>query len=143
MKKTPSHFTAHVENERQISVFSFGFARVTEVRHIFCLKKKCQHAKINAYLLNWNILDRLLRYVGLAFPITFGFMILLESFARALSDWLLRSASEIAFSYFLETFFLRHILFHDTFRQSVAIKFSFMSHFCQGPTLLPSFMKQK
>ena len=33
-KKTPSHFTAHVEIERQISFFSFGFARVTEVRHI-------------------------------------------------------------------------------------------------------------
>ena len=32
--KTPSHFTARVENERQISFFSFGFARVTEVRHI-------------------------------------------------------------------------------------------------------------
>ena len=33
-KKTPSHFTARVEIERQISFFSFGFARVTEVRHI-------------------------------------------------------------------------------------------------------------
>ena len=35
MKKTPSHFTARVEIERQISFFSFGFERVTEVRHIF------------------------------------------------------------------------------------------------------------
>ena len=34
MKKTPSHFTAHVEIEQQISFFSFDFARVTEVRHI-------------------------------------------------------------------------------------------------------------
>ena len=34
MKKTPSHFMAHVEIERQISFFSFDFARVTEVRHI-------------------------------------------------------------------------------------------------------------
>ena len=34
-KKTPSHFTACVEIERQISFFSFGFARVTEVRHMF------------------------------------------------------------------------------------------------------------
>ena len=35
-KKTPSHFTAHVEIEWQILFFSFSFARVTEVRHI-CL----------------------------------------------------------------------------------------------------------
>ena len=34
-KKTPSHFTARVETERQISFFSFGFACVSEVRHIF------------------------------------------------------------------------------------------------------------
>ena len=34
-EKTPSHFTACVEIERQISFFSFGFTRVTEVRHIF------------------------------------------------------------------------------------------------------------
>ena len=34
MKKTASHFTAHVEIERQISFFFFGFARVTEVRHM-------------------------------------------------------------------------------------------------------------
>ena len=34
-EKTPSHFTARVEIERQISFFSFGFARVTEVRHIY------------------------------------------------------------------------------------------------------------
>ena len=33
-KKTPSHFLARVEIERQISFFSFGFARVTEARHI-------------------------------------------------------------------------------------------------------------
>ena len=33
-EKTPSHFTARVEIERQISFFSFGFARVTEVRHM-------------------------------------------------------------------------------------------------------------
>ena len=33
-KKTPSHFTARVEIERQISFFSFGFAQVTEVRHM-------------------------------------------------------------------------------------------------------------
>ena len=36
-KKTPSHFMAHVEIERQISFFSFDFARVTEVRHIYSL----------------------------------------------------------------------------------------------------------
>ena len=34
-EKTPSHFTARVEIERQISFFSFGFARVSEVRHMF------------------------------------------------------------------------------------------------------------
>ena len=34
MKKTPSHFTARVEIAQQISFFSFGFARVSEVRHI-------------------------------------------------------------------------------------------------------------
>ena len=33
-KKTPSHFTAHVEIEQQISFFSFGFARVSEVRQL-------------------------------------------------------------------------------------------------------------
>ena len=44
MKKTPSHFTARVEIEQQISFFSFGFARVSEVRHVsiknFSKKKK-------------------------------------------------------------------------------------------------------
>ena len=34
-KKIPSHFTAHVEIERQILFFSFDFAQVTEVGHIF------------------------------------------------------------------------------------------------------------
>ena len=34
-KKTPSHFTARVEIEQQILFFSFGFARVTEVRHTY------------------------------------------------------------------------------------------------------------
>ena len=34
MKKTLSHFTARVEIEQQISFFSFGFARLSEVRHI-------------------------------------------------------------------------------------------------------------
>ena len=33
-KKTPSHFMARVEIERQISFFSFGFAHVSEVRHM-------------------------------------------------------------------------------------------------------------
>ena len=37
MKKTPPHFTARVEIERQISFFSFGFARVSEVRHIYLI----------------------------------------------------------------------------------------------------------
>ena len=37
-EKTPSHFMARVEIERQISFFSFGFARVTEVRHIYLYK---------------------------------------------------------------------------------------------------------
>ena len=37
-EKTPSHFTARVEIERQISFFSFGFARVSEVRHIYVAK---------------------------------------------------------------------------------------------------------
>ena len=36
MKKTPSHCTARVEIEWQISFFSFGFARVTEVRPYIC-----------------------------------------------------------------------------------------------------------
>ena len=34
-KKTPSHFTARVEIEWQISFFSFSFACVSEVRHIY------------------------------------------------------------------------------------------------------------
>ena len=34
LKYEKSHFTARVEIERQISFFSFGFARVSEVRHI-------------------------------------------------------------------------------------------------------------
>ena len=33
-EKTPSHFMARVEIEQQISFFSFGFARVSEVRHM-------------------------------------------------------------------------------------------------------------
>ena len=33
-EKNTSHFTAHVEIEWQISFFSFGFARVSEVRHM-------------------------------------------------------------------------------------------------------------
>ena len=36
-EKTPSHFTTHVEIEQQILFFSFGFAQVTEVRHIWQL----------------------------------------------------------------------------------------------------------
>ena len=34
-KKHHQHFMARVEIERQISFFSFGFARVSEVRHIY------------------------------------------------------------------------------------------------------------
>ena len=34
-KKTPSHFMARVEIERQISFFSFGFACISEVRHMY------------------------------------------------------------------------------------------------------------
>ena len=34
-RETPSHFRAYVQIERQISFFSSGFARVTEVRHIY------------------------------------------------------------------------------------------------------------
>ena len=34
-KKAPSHFTVRVEIEQQVSFFSFGFACVSEVRHIF------------------------------------------------------------------------------------------------------------
>ena len=37
-KKTPSHFTARVEIEQQISFFSFDFTNVTEVRHIYIHK---------------------------------------------------------------------------------------------------------
>ena len=33
-KKNPSHFMARVEIEWQISFFSFGFACITEVRHM-------------------------------------------------------------------------------------------------------------
>ena len=40
MKKTPSHFTACVENERQILFFSFSFAHVTEVRHMYMSTKR-------------------------------------------------------------------------------------------------------
>ena len=36
-EKTPSHFMARVEIEQQISFFSFGFAWVTEVRHLLLL----------------------------------------------------------------------------------------------------------
>ena len=39
-KKTPSHFTACVEIERQILFFSFGFARVSEVRHMHIFESK-------------------------------------------------------------------------------------------------------
>ena len=38
-QKTPSPFTAHVEIEWQISFFSFGFACVSEVRHIQTMYK--------------------------------------------------------------------------------------------------------
>ena len=38
MKERPSHFTAHVKTEWQISFFSFSFAWVTEVRHIRWLR---------------------------------------------------------------------------------------------------------
>ena len=51
MKKTPSHFTAHVEIEWQIPFFSFGFARVTEVRHIIF--------KRDAYLFQQKVLRKL------------------------------------------------------------------------------------
>ena len=33
-EKTPSHFMARVEIEKRISFFSFGFARVSEVRRV-------------------------------------------------------------------------------------------------------------
>ena len=36
-EKTPSHFMARVEIEQQISFFSFGFACVSEVRHIYSI----------------------------------------------------------------------------------------------------------
>ena len=36
-EKTPSHFMAGVEIEQQILFVSFGFARVSEVRHIYAL----------------------------------------------------------------------------------------------------------
>ena len=39
-KKTTSHFTACVEIERQISFFSFSFARVSERRHIWIHSSK-------------------------------------------------------------------------------------------------------
>ena len=41
-KKTPSHFTAHVEIERQILFFFFSFARVTEVRHMSHFAYACK-----------------------------------------------------------------------------------------------------
>ena len=44
MKKTPSHFMACVEIEQQISFFSFGFARVSKVRHI----ENTKHAETNS-----------------------------------------------------------------------------------------------
>ena len=47
-KKTPSHFTARVKIERQISFFYFGFARVTEVGHI--LKKIVLKSAHNEHL---------------------------------------------------------------------------------------------
>ena len=34
-EKKPTHFTARVEIQWQISFLSFGFARVTEVRHMY------------------------------------------------------------------------------------------------------------
>ena len=48
-EKRPSHFTAHVETERQISFFSFGFARVTEVRHIY-VKTDCLFVRHFKYI---------------------------------------------------------------------------------------------
>ena len=42
MKKIPSHFTARVEIEWQILFFSFGFAQVTEVRHMSHFSYACK-----------------------------------------------------------------------------------------------------
>ena len=38
MKKIPSHFTARVEIERQISFFKFDFTHFSDVRHIQLFK---------------------------------------------------------------------------------------------------------
>ena len=48
MKKPPLHFTARVEIEQQISFFSFGFARVSEVRHVH-LVNKCTLVVLTVY----------------------------------------------------------------------------------------------
>ena len=57
MKKTPSHFTARVEIERQISFFSFGFARVSEVRHIYFnfITESSYHITFCFYILMFKV----------------------------------------------------------------------------------------
>ena len=60
-KKAASYFTAHAEIELQISFFSFGFARVTEVRHIYVgifiqiVFKKLNERKLKNSVLAFNV----------------------------------------------------------------------------------------
>ena len=54
MKKTPSHITARVEIERQISFFSFGFARVSEVRHMCYAREHNTHVN-QLYIIKWML----------------------------------------------------------------------------------------
>ena len=60
-KKDHHIFTARVETERQISFFSFGFARVTEVRHIYIyIRSFVSSARISLIQINasqWQIQD--------------------------------------------------------------------------------------
>ena len=78
MKKTPSHFTGRVEIERQISFFSFGFARVSEVRHIvlFCffVTGRAQFSIIGMIIFVKNMITKIhvQRYLKLH-KFTYGF----------------------------------------------------------------------
>ena len=63
MKKTPSHFMAHVEIERQISFFSFDFTCVTEVRHIVLVLTSTSKVFLNMFANNCHFCYRFNEFV--------------------------------------------------------------------------------
>ena len=71
-KKTPSHFTARVEIERQISFFSFGFARVSEVRHMYSACKTigyiCQQSTAAQFLAAGTVVKTQSHFVWMRMP---------------------------------------------------------------------------